>query len=267
VTNIRKSDGFFAFKGILRGKLYLVDFIPEEVELDKCLIVKTNMGWLWLHKLAQVGMRNLHKLQKEGHILGLTNIVFENDRPCGSWSSSQETRQYLWWRAIHKLKVWTLMRLSLPYLGLSQFFYHCSMLLTMISRYIKWMWKYLLEWTNQKRGLCGGITGLLWQNHIRNEGFITSRSTGGFSMKWECIKHTYEVYKTMVKVEIMLLQLRCTDYKMLEWKMLQKIEHFCGSILSWWYKGIHLALEVKTFFGNSKHPAREDLTKHHTHGL
>jgi hypothetical protein len=46
VTNIRKSDGFFAFKGILRGKLYLVDFIPEEVELDKCLIVKTNMGGL-----------------------------------------------------------------------------------------------------------------------------------------------------------------------------------------------------------------------------
>jgi hypothetical protein len=28
-------------------------------------------------------MRNLHKLQKEGHILGLTNIVFEKDRPCG----------------------------------------------------------------------------------------------------------------------------------------------------------------------------------------
>jgi hypothetical protein len=29
-------------------------------------------------------MRNLHKLQKEGHILGLTNIVFEKDRPCGA---------------------------------------------------------------------------------------------------------------------------------------------------------------------------------------
>jgi transposase InsO family protein len=27
-------------------------------------------------------MRNLHKLQKEGYILGLTNIVFEKDRPC-----------------------------------------------------------------------------------------------------------------------------------------------------------------------------------------
>jgi hypothetical protein len=32
---------------VLRGKLYLIDFIPKEVELDRCLIAKTNMGWLW----------------------------------------------------------------------------------------------------------------------------------------------------------------------------------------------------------------------------
>jgi hypothetical protein len=43
VTIFRRSDGSFAFKGILRGKLYLVDFIPEEVELDRCIIAKTNM--------------------------------------------------------------------------------------------------------------------------------------------------------------------------------------------------------------------------------
>jgi hypothetical protein len=35
VTVFRKSDGSFSFKGVLRGKLYLVDFIPEEVELNK----------------------------------------------------------------------------------------------------------------------------------------------------------------------------------------------------------------------------------------
>jgi hypothetical protein len=28
VTVFRRSDGSFAFKGVLRGKLYLVDFIP-----------------------------------------------------------------------------------------------------------------------------------------------------------------------------------------------------------------------------------------------
>jgi hypothetical protein len=44
VTVFRRSDGSFAFKGVLRGKLYLVDFVPEEVELDKCLISKRNMG-------------------------------------------------------------------------------------------------------------------------------------------------------------------------------------------------------------------------------
>jgi transposase InsO family protein len=80
VTIFRRSDSSFAFKGVLRGKLYLVDFIPEEVELDRCLIAKTNLGWLWHRRLAHVGMRNLHKLQKDGHILGLTNITFEKDK-------------------------------------------------------------------------------------------------------------------------------------------------------------------------------------------
>jgi hypothetical protein len=47
VTVFRRSDGSFAFKCVLRVKLYLVDFIPEEVKLDRCLIAKTNMGWLW----------------------------------------------------------------------------------------------------------------------------------------------------------------------------------------------------------------------------
>jgi hypothetical protein len=75
VTVYRRIDGSFVFKDVLRGKLYLMDFVPEEVELDKCLIAKRNMGWLWHCRLAHVGMRNLHKLHKEGHILGLTNSL------------------------------------------------------------------------------------------------------------------------------------------------------------------------------------------------
>jgi hypothetical protein len=90
VTVFRRSDGFFAFKCVLRGKLYLVDFIPKEVELDRCLIPKTNMGWLWHRRLSHVDMRNLHKLQKDGHILGLTNIVFEKDRPCGACQARKQ---------------------------------------------------------------------------------------------------------------------------------------------------------------------------------
>jgi hypothetical protein len=69
VTVFRRSDDSFAFKDVLRGKLYLMDFIPKEVELDRCLIAKTNMIWLWHRRLAHIGMRNLHKLQKDGHIL------------------------------------------------------------------------------------------------------------------------------------------------------------------------------------------------------
>jgi hypothetical protein len=44
VTVFRRCDGSYAFSGILKGKLYLVDINPKELELDKCLIAKTNMG-------------------------------------------------------------------------------------------------------------------------------------------------------------------------------------------------------------------------------
>jgi hypothetical protein len=118
VTIFKRSDGSFAFKGVLRGKLYFVDFIPkEEVELDRCLVAKTNMSWLWHRRLAHVGIRNLHKLQKDGHILGLTNIIFEKDRPCGACQARKQvgthhhdnhktvgnaTRGLVWPRCIHK---------------------------------------------------------------------------------------------------------------------------------------------------------------------
>jgi hypothetical protein len=62
VTIFSRSDGSFAFKGVLRGKLYLMNFIPKEVKFDRCLITKANMGWLWHRRLTHVGMRNLHKL-------------------------------------------------------------------------------------------------------------------------------------------------------------------------------------------------------------
>jgi hypothetical protein len=91
VTIFNRSDGSYAFSGILRGKFYLVDFIPEEMELDKCLIVKTNMGWLWHCRLALIGMRNLHKLQKEGYILGLMNVTFEKDRPYEAYQAGEST--------------------------------------------------------------------------------------------------------------------------------------------------------------------------------
>jgi hypothetical protein len=64
VTVFRRSDGSLAFKGVSDDKLYLVDFTKGNVDLDACLLAKTNMGWLWHHRLAHVGMKNLHKLLK-----------------------------------------------------------------------------------------------------------------------------------------------------------------------------------------------------------
>jgi hypothetical protein len=84
VIVFRRSDDLVAFKGVLDGQLYLVDFNDNNAELDTCLIAKANMGWLWHRRLAHVGMKNLHKLLKGEHILGLTNIHFEKDRICSA---------------------------------------------------------------------------------------------------------------------------------------------------------------------------------------
>jgi hypothetical protein len=44
VIVFRRSDDLIAFKVVLDGQLYLVDFNDNNVELDTCLIAKTNMG-------------------------------------------------------------------------------------------------------------------------------------------------------------------------------------------------------------------------------
>jgi hypothetical protein len=87
-TVFRRSDDSVAFKGVLEGQLYLVDF--NKAELDTCLIARTIMGWLWHRRLAHVGMKNLHKLLKGGHILGLTNVHFEKDRVCRACQAGKQ---------------------------------------------------------------------------------------------------------------------------------------------------------------------------------
>jgi hypothetical protein len=90
VIVFRRSDDSIAFKGVLDGQLYLVDFHDNNAELDTCLIAKTNMGWLWHHRLAHVGMKNLHKLLKGERILGLTNVHFEKDRICSACQARKQ---------------------------------------------------------------------------------------------------------------------------------------------------------------------------------
>ena len=78
-TIFRREDSSIAFMGRLKGKLYLVDFTTNEVKPKTCLVTKSSMGWLWHRRLAHVGMRNLVKLQKGKHVLGLTNVSFEKN--------------------------------------------------------------------------------------------------------------------------------------------------------------------------------------------
>jgi hypothetical protein len=90
VTVFRRSDDSIAFKGVLEGQLYLVDFNDNQAELDTCLIAKTNMGCLWHRRLAHVGMKNLHKLLKGENILGLTNVHFEKDKLCSACQAGKQ---------------------------------------------------------------------------------------------------------------------------------------------------------------------------------
>jgi transposase InsO family protein len=92
VSVFRMNDGSLAFKGVLDNKLYLVDFSKENVDQDACLIAKTNMGWLWHRRLTHVGMKNLHKLLKGYHVLGLTDVYFEKDRPCAACQAGKQVR-------------------------------------------------------------------------------------------------------------------------------------------------------------------------------
>jgi transposase InsO family protein len=87
-VTVFRSDDSVAFKGVLEGQLYLVDF--NRAKFDTCLIANTNMGWLWHRRLAHVGMKNLHMLLKGEHILGLTNVHFEKDRVCSACQAGKK---------------------------------------------------------------------------------------------------------------------------------------------------------------------------------
>ena len=44
VTVYRRDDSSLVFKGFLKGKLYLVDFSLDKVDLEACLMAKSSMG-------------------------------------------------------------------------------------------------------------------------------------------------------------------------------------------------------------------------------
>ena len=86
----KREDSSIVFTGCLKNKLYLVDFSKSKAKLETCLVAKSSMGWPWHCHLAHVGMRNLAKLLKDNHILGLTNIQFEKDRICSACQAGKQ---------------------------------------------------------------------------------------------------------------------------------------------------------------------------------
>jgi hypothetical protein len=57
VTVFIRSDDSVAFKGVLEGHLYLVNFNDNKAELDTCLIAKTNMVGSGIADLPMLGWR------------------------------------------------------------------------------------------------------------------------------------------------------------------------------------------------------------------
>ena len=90
VEVFRRKDSSIVFMSQLKNKLYLADFNKSKTKLETCLVAKSSMGWLWHRRLAHVGMRNLAKLLKDEHILGLTNVHFEKDRICSACQARKQ---------------------------------------------------------------------------------------------------------------------------------------------------------------------------------
>ena len=90
VKVFRREESSIVFMGQLKNKLYLVDFHKSKAKLDTCLVAKSSMGWLWHRRLAHVGMRNLAKLLKDEHNLGLTNVHFEKNRICSACQARKQ---------------------------------------------------------------------------------------------------------------------------------------------------------------------------------
>jgi hypothetical protein len=90
VEVFRREDSFIVFTGRLKNKLYLVDFNKSKAKLETCLVAKSSMCWLWHRRLAHVGMRDLAKLLKDEHILGLTNVHFEKNRVCSTYQAKKQ---------------------------------------------------------------------------------------------------------------------------------------------------------------------------------
>jgi hypothetical protein len=158
VTVFRRSDDSIAFKGVLEGQLYLVDFNENTTELNTCLIAKTNMGWLWHRRLAHVGMKNLHKLLNGEHILGLTNVHFEKDKVCSACQAGKQVGTH----HPHKNIMTTDRPLELLHMDLFGLIAYISIggskyYLVIVDDYSRFTWVFFLQEKSQTQETLKGI--------------------------------------------------------------------------------------------------------------
>jgi hypothetical protein len=69
-------------------------------------------------------------------------------------------------------------------------------------------------------------------------------------MKRDCSKHTYKAFKTIISLKIKLLNFRLKITRLRSKMCFKRYNTFAEAFNST-IKDIHLALEVKAFFGNS----------------
>jgi transposase InsO family protein len=158
VTVFRRRDDSIAFKGVLEGQLYLLDFNENTAELSTCLIAKTNMSWLWHHRLAHAGMKNLHKPLKGEHILGLTNVHFEKDKVCSTWQAGNQVGSH----HLHKNNMTTDRPLELLHMDLFGLIAYISIggskyCLVIVDDYSRFTWMFFLQEKSQTQETLKGF--------------------------------------------------------------------------------------------------------------
>jgi transposase InsO family protein len=116
------------------------------------------MGWLWHRRLAHVGMKNLHKLLKGEHILGLTNVHFEKDRVCSACQAGKKVGSH----HAHKNIMTTGMPLELLHMDLFGPIAYISIggskyCLVIVDDYSRFTWVFFLQEKSQTQDTLKGF--------------------------------------------------------------------------------------------------------------
>jgi hypothetical protein len=116
------------------------------------------MGWLWHRRLAYVGMKNLHKLLKGEHILGLTNVHFGKDRVCSACQAGKQVGTH----HPHKNTMTTDMPLELLHMDLFGPIAYISIgeskyRLVIVDDYSRFTWVFFLQEKSQTQETLKGF--------------------------------------------------------------------------------------------------------------